>query len=308
MIKFWCILGFLLSLFYLNYHFHLLAFNFLSESNIGAFRVMTYNTNGVSGDYEDDSFVGDFLSTIDSIQPHVLVLQEMRKEYSALLCQELQNRYPNNSLFELAKQRRAFKHSACLFSKYPIKSFFRAECNRHEMDSIYDEFNVPSSARQFSSPEIFFAILEIEDRKVFVVCCYLKSNDYSKLRKDYSDSWIDGLDEYFNGYNIGSAIRSLNANLIRDSIAKYNLPTIICGDMNDFHYSRAVKIMMGNDLKNVWWERGLGYGMTYNKYHLKLRIDHILISEHFEAVSVVIPHLRFSDHYPIVSDLKFKVE
>lgn len=173
---------------------------------------------------------------------------------------------------------------------------------------MYCLFSVPDSVKHPVNTEIYNAVLNIEGRESLVICCYLKTNNYSKLRQYHSDSWFDGLDEYFDGYNLGSGVRSLNAKMIRDSITKYNLPTIICGDMNDFQYSRAVKTMMGNDLKNVWWEKGLGYGMTYNKYRLKLRIDHILISGHFEAVGVDIPHLRFSDHYPIVSDLKFKVE
>ena len=94
--------------------------------------------------------------------------------------------------------------------------------------------------------------------------------------------------------------------MIRDSIASYNLPTIVCGDMNDFQFSSPVKTIMGDDLKNVWWERGMGYGMTYDKYHLKLRIDHVLFSKEFEPVSVDVPHLRFSDHYPIVADMKLR--
>lgn len=306
MIKY-CIFGILvLGLVILNAHFHLIAFNFLPVSNASSFRIMTYNTNGVSGDYNDETFVADFLAAVDSISPQVLVLQEMRKEYSALLCKELQDRYPNNSLSELATQKQVFKHTACLFSKYPIKSFYRAVYKRHEMDSIYIEYNVPDSVRRFSPPEIFNAILDINGKEVFIVCCYLKTNDYSKLRQDHTDSWLDGLDEYFNGYSIGSAIRSLDAKMIRDSIARYDLPTIVCGDMNDFQFSRSVRTIMGEDLKNVWWERGMGYGMTYNRYHLKLRIDHILVSKEIEPVNVMVPHLPFSDHYPIVADVKIR--
>ena len=198
----YCLFGvFVLGVIILNTHFHLVAFNFLPVSNDSSFRIMTYNTNGVSGDYDDETFVADFLASVDSISPQVLVLQEMRKEYSALLCKELQDRYTNNSLSELAKLKNVFKHTACLFSKYPIKSFYRAEYNRHETDSIYNEYNVPDSVRRFSPPEIFNAVLDIDDREILVVCCYLKTNDYSKLRQDHSDSWIAGLDEYFNSYS-----------------------------------------------------------------------------------------------------------
>ena len=89
-------------------------------------------------------------------------------------------------------------------------------------------------------------------------------------------------------------------------LKKYNLPTIVCGDMNDFESSKTISVIKGDNLKDVWWEKGKGYGMTYDRHHLKIRIDHILTSKEFEAVSVHVPRLSFSDHYPVVADLVFK--
>lgn len=289
----------------LNNHFYFFALNVIEPSDEGSFRIMTYNTNGVSGDYKDTVFVNDFLDKLDSIHPHVLVLQEMRVPYSSILCDELQNKYPYNSLSVLSNRKYEDRKVACLFSLYPIKSFFRLAYNEEKIDSIYDANMVPDSIRRPSHADIYNAVLNIDNRETLVIGCYMKTNNYSKHRLEHPESWLDGLDDYFNGYDLGSAIRTLGAKMIRDSIAKYNLPTIVCGDMNDFQFSTAVKTIMDDDLKNVWWERGFGYGMTYDNYHLKIRIDHILISKEFDVASVTVPHLRFSDHYPIVADLKF---
>lgn len=290
----------------LNNHFCFFAINILGPSDEGPIRIMTYNTNGIHGEYKDKEFLTSFLEKIDSLNPRILVLQEMYYHYSTTLCKELKNRYQYNSFLELAKQKNEDKNVACIFSSYPIKSLYRYKFNREEIDSIYNQFTVLDSVKRPVNADIFNAVLDIEGQETLVVCCYLKTNDYSKLRQKHSDSWYDGIDDYFSGYRVGSAIRTHNAKMIRDSIAKYNLPAIVCGDMNDFQSSHAICLMMDDDMKNVWWERGFGYGMTYNRFHLMLRIDHILISEEFDAVKVEVPHMPFSDHYPIVADLKFK--
>ena len=302
--KFWWFIAFLACLVILNNHFRIIAFSCITDAEEGTIRLMTYNTNGVAGDYKDEKFVNDFLSAIDSICPQVLVLQEMSKGYSPYLCEELQKRYPYNSQSELSKTKERNQRVACLFSMYPIRGFYRFKYNKQEIDSIY-KGSFKKNKNYYSSPDIFNSVIDIDGRETLLVCCYLKTNDYSKLRNEHSENWFHGLKDYFSGYRMASCVRSLNAKMIRDSIAKYNLPTIVCGDMNDFQFSRPVKTIMGDDLKNVWWERGMGYGMTYNKYHLMLRIDHILYSKEFEPVSVYVPHLRFSDHYPIVTDLYF---
>lgn len=302
---FWYILTIVFTLYIFNNIFNIVAINFYFPSNESTFRLMTYNTNGVNGSYENEAFVNGFLESIDYFSPQVLVLQEMYTNYTPSLCDSLKKRYSYSSLSEKTISKSDNKAVACIFSKYPIKKIFCMEYNKQELDSVCDIFNIPTKLRRFMQSDVYNAILDLNGQETLVVCCYLKTNDYSRLRHIHSDSWLNGLNDYFNGYNIGSAIRSLDAKMIRDSIDQYDLPTIVCGDMNDFQFSRSVKTIMGDDLKNMWWERGLGYGMTYNKYNLKIRIDHILLSREYDAVSVDIPHLRFSDHYPIVADLKY---
>lgn len=264
---------------------------------------MTYNTDGIHWGHMDSEFGSRFLKTIDSIQPHILVLQEMKTNYSDSVCNELKNKYHYNSLVELSKLNKSDKNAACLFSLYPIKSFFRYSYDKLEIDSVYKDSAIPDSVKRPINAEVYNSVIDIDGHETLVICCHLKSNDYSKLRHEHSNNWFYSINNCISGYRKGSAVRSLDAKMICDSIAKYNLPTIVCGDMNDFEWSRAVKIIAGGNLKNVWWERGLGFGNTYDRFHLKIRIDHIFISNEIKAVHVDVPHLYFSDHYPIVSDL-----
>ena len=126
----------LICLVIMNNHYYYYAFNLYRPSLEGSFRIMTYNTNGVSGDYEDSTFVADFLHAVDSIHPQVLALQEMRMKYSPMLCEGLQQRFPYNSLVELEGSTAKNKDAACLFSQFPIKSFFYTVYNRQELDSV----------------------------------------------------------------------------------------------------------------------------------------------------------------------------
>ena len=55
-------------------------------------------------------------------------------------------------------------------------------------------------------------------------------------------------------------------------------------------------------LNDAWWDGGYSLGFTYDAWHMKLRIDHILYSPHFDLHNVHVEETKFSDHYPLVAD------
>lgn len=301
----WVIIVAILVLVFINQHYHIVAYNCTVTSESASFRLMTYNAYGAYGDYGNEAVVNRFLAAIDSIHPDVLALQEMHYGQAPMLCEGLRKRYPYNAIHELNVRRTGDRDIACLFSRYPIRSIYQLKEEAQQVDSIYNKYAVPKEARDWGKQEIFNVVLDIEGKDVLLVCSYLKTNNVPRFQKRGFKGFKEVLQKSLEGYQVGSEIRHLDAQLIRDSIEHYHLPTIVCGDMNDFESSKTVQTILGNDLKDVWWESGKGYGMTYYRHHLKIRIDHILTSEEIEAVSVDIPHLPFSDHYPLVADLRF---
>ena len=55
-------------------------------------------------------------------------------------------------------------------------------------------------------------------------------------------------------------------------------------------------------MKNAWWEGGFGYGTTYHKGWLRLRIDHIYYNEKLMLKNVKVVDTNLSDHNILIAD------
>jgi len=100
-------------------------------------------------------------------------------------------------------------------------------------------------------------------------------------------------------------IRSQQAALVAEHVAKCKYPVILCGDFNDTPTSFAYRKLKGN-LSDAFYESGNGIGKTYAGLFPALRIDYILYSNHFDSYGYYKYPETFTDHYPIVSFLQKK--
>lgn len=81
------------------------------------------------------------------------------------------------------------------------------------------------------------------------------------------------------------------------------IDAFVCGDFNDnpmsYTYSRLC-----NGRNDSFVEAGQGFGATYSFMWPMLRLDYILVPEVYDVFSHVIPKIRFSDHYPVISKIE----
>ena len=56
--------------------------------------------------------------------------------------------------------------------------------------------------------------------------------------------------------------------------------------------------------KDAFVEAGHGFGATFAALWPVLRIDYVLFPEKFNAVSHEIPRIPYSDHYPVITQIK----
>jgi endonuclease/exonuclease/phosphatase (EEP) superfamily protein YafD len=78
------------------------------------------------------------------------------------------------------------------------------------------------------------------------------------------------------------------------------------GDMNDFNRSAPLDTLTGGGLKDSWLEGGFGYGATFHKGWMRLRIDHILHSKELNLESIEVIETKLSDHNPVVAGFSLK--
>ena len=81
---------------------------------------------------------------------------------------------------------------------------------------------------------------------------------------------------------------------------KAPLQSLALGDFNDGPLSYTYfRLLRGR--YDSFTRAGKGFGATYHALWPLLRIDYILYPKGLEAVSCEIPHVDYSDHYPIIA-------
>ncbi|MBQ4822692.1 endonuclease/exonuclease/phosphatase family protein [Aquimarina sp. MMG016] len=80
---------------------------------------------------------------------------------------------------------------------------------------------------------------------------------------------------------------------------------IVMGDFNNTAYSYIYNKITSENLQDTFKEAGKGFGKTYEFDLFPVRIDFILVSEEFEVLGFNNFDMELSDHYPILSRIKF---
>ncbi len=133
-----------------------------------------------------------------------------------------------------------------------------------------------------------------------------KKNDYENIDKveAYDDDAIPASKSIFMKMNPTFKRRALQANLLRDWIAKSPYPSIVTGDFNDVPCSYAYSVIKGKR-QDAFLEKSFGIGRTFISLAPTLRIDYILPDQHFKVNQFETEDEGLSDHYMLVTDLSF---
>ena len=304
-LKWFILIVALLAILHVNYQYEFIALNINCDEpkSDESFRVMTYNVNASLGDEDIESVRKGLLKEIQKQSPDILCLQELS---SALIKAVMPSM---DSLFvykdSISVQNKPSRY--LIFSKKPVRNIRRfIYVTPIDTLAFYTMKKVIKSFK-FGMP-VFSAEIEILPNEwITFVAVHLRSNAYSTARRsmDENDSWIEGLPLYYRNYKAGQAIRNYQADNLRlhlESLETEDTPVIIAGDFNDWSGSYCMNTIRDGKYKDAWWEGGLGFGITYDGWHLKLRLDHILYSHHFKLENVYVEKSKFSDHRPLIAD------
>lgn len=251
-----------------NLHFKLFASNVCyNYSSAHTIRVMTYNVNGWGNWQTGWKDKQELLEWIRWQDADILSIQELMYWEAPDLWKSLCGFYQYNNCSDVIGSN----VEPLTFSKYPIARSERINEHINSVDIV------------------------VENDTINVVSCYMPSNNISKAKS---------ITDYYHLIDKGYSDRNKQVDLLSRFIKSRN--TIILGDLNDVSGSYSLRTLESLGFKDAWWHGGFGLGLTYSKFPICFRLDHILYSKGFEVQNVSVPHVDFSDHYPVIAKLTIK--
>lgn len=276
------------------------GFNFLKKNDLkkspNEFTVMSYNVRLLdlydwTGDKDNRK---KMLGFIKKQSPDVLCLQEFyTKDGTGLDNVKAIKEMCGYEYVETCaqKEHRNRLWGSVVFSKYPIVKNTNVLINEDDKNLIQETiinqgesniriYNIHLHSNKLSPKEI---VWEKDEKVLNTAKNALKSSKsvFSKLMQGYKQ-------------------RGNEANLSAFVIEEHDeLPTIVCGDLNDLPSSYSYFNIRGK-LCDAFLERGTGIGPTYNGSVSFLRIDYLFYSESLRLKAFRKMKVPYSDHFPLI--------
>lgn len=257
-----------------------------------SFTLMSYNTHLMGGVKKPKQ--NRVIQYILRTQPDVVCLQEVEVSKSGdnLTLAELRealNVYPYTYFdFKIYNSRRQYGNA--VFSRYPLvgKHTLRYE-SKGNITSVCDLVLPTDTLRLY--------INHLESNRVSLGSLAPTLSEAEKTMHELSYT-SDRLEK-------ASELRIRQAKALRDDVSRSPYPVLVVGDMNTTPVSYTYRILQSN-LRDAFLESSDGQlGHTFVKRGMGVRIDYILHSKQLSASGFDIPHVDYSDHYPILTTIHY---
>lgn len=182
---------------------------------------------------------------------------------------------------EFLSSNRTMKKGIATFSKYPIIKKEHINFNSKNHSAINSYIKVGKDTLQ-------------------VINCYLESNRLTTKDKDIT-KWQKENEPIKNIYDKLSLAANERRKQAEKVVSKKNnnIPSIVCGDMNDVPSSFVYRRLRG-DYKDAFLSLGKGLGNTFHEGIYNFRIDYIFFNKFVNALFYSVDKINKSDHYPIL--------
>lgn len=271
-----------------------------------AIRVMQWNVSRLdqmNPKRPGGSFRMPILSFIQQMNPDVLCLEEFLesnnpREFSENIPYFTDTlKYPYH--FFASDYRRwdgAYEHGVIIFSKYPVVDTLRLRYSGND----------PSHPAE----SLIHTDIDVNGQRIRVFATHLQSlrfdgNDYSAINTiaKGENHAVDKSKSILKKFQQAYFLRSKQAEMLGREIDESPYPTVTCGDFNDVPNSFTYARVKGN-CNDAFLISGFGIGRSFASISPTLRIDYILTDKKLEVLQFKKTKLDYSDHYPLVADLK----
>lgn len=274
------------------------------EAPLDSIKILSYNVMAFSWFEEGNRTAqdNDILNYIEQSGADIVCLQEYlalskKKNRDELSIRGKLKEYPYYSFVNLRDKRRGYLYGLACFSKYPILSTEQIQIESEDNGSVLYKIQVKDKVLAVVNNHLESNRLTTKDKELYV-----------ELLRDTNRQTLDDFAHNMRS-RLGSAYakRSPQADAISEKIKGLDSDGIVvCGDFNDTPISYTYHKIKGDLLTDSYVETGFGPGITYHENYFWFRIDFILHSKNMEAYQCTVDKIKYSDHYPIWTYLRFK--
>lgn len=253
-----------------------------------ALRVVSLNSRHFDQSYWDPGY--DLLGSIDSFfraeQAHVIALQEFNKGRNV------------DILNSEAYSRLTGKSNLALFTDLPV-----VQTGSHAFKK-----SISYGANGFQWADLLYG-----GDTLRVYNCHISSNQLEhsqvELIEKVEEITTDKINTRFGAmYRLlktGFLYREKQIEVLKNHIDESPYPVLVVGDFNDTPSSSAYHEMT-RKLVDGYYEHGRGWGKTYRKSLIPLRIDFHFHDPMLRTQYVGVRKVKISDHYPLVGHYAWK--
>lgn len=270
----------------LGFKFALITFQFhqINEAAKGL-TVLSYNAHLF--DYKsriEGKFDPNVYTWLQDHPADVKVFQEFYQDYTSASRNSIkflgkdQGFYHSFQIIEGDPQKRSF--GLAIFSRYPIVN-----------EGIVFDTDRTNGA--------IFADIKINDDTIRIYNAHLESMKINSVGLENMEGVKENYRQTLGKLHRGSLARSKQLKVLIEHYTNSPHPIILMGDLNEIPYSYTY-FKLSEHLNNAFEKAGRGFGFTYNRILIFLRIDHIFYSPELKAIQFKTHReVDYSDHYPV---------
>ena len=281
--------------------------NYSKKKDSTAIRVLTWNVTWFDEQTKRTKntkrYRKDMLKFIGEQQPDVICLQEYLEPnmpgYYSNRNDISQLGYPYHFIVsDYERANKTFQVGVAIFSRYPLLDSFHV---------IYPGSKLTRAAESLIAIDIKLNGKPIRIFTTHLQSVLLQKDDYRNLEiiKNADDSIMEASKSLLKKLKQGYTFRSDQVDTVRKELDASPYPEIICGDFNDIPNSYSY-FRIRHDRLDAFVEKSSGIGRTFSHISPTLRIDYILADKQFEVLQYKRFVLPYSEHYPLIADLRFK--
>ena len=249
--------------------------------NVGRFRL-----------FDEDCNVADASACVDSIcdfirreSPDIVCLQEVyMKQSQTVRNLILPKLWGYNAEYYFFKTAKGYSGNLTL-SRYPVMGKGKIKFDESTNLALYTDYGI--MGRQFRIYNCHFESYNIS---------------FTGIVRSLFEPDSDVLVQTGGKMKRSMTRRPKQVDKVFSHIEDCQMESFVCGDFNDNPMSYTY-YRMSRDRKDAFVDAGRWFGATFSLLWPMLRIDYILYPDKYEAEEYAVPHIGFSDHYPVVTKI-----